>query len=189
VRQMPLRRELFQSRALPASRGECRETAQYGIARLVQDGRGVCADPSGVGKIGCVGQTGEAIVVEDFLEDPSWLQRYEWAARQHIRGFNAQPIKFKEQILGVIAIFTSIPTPDEGPTWMRIFADQIAGALVNARAFEEIERLRAHLEVENTYLQEELRESRAMGDIIGQDDSIKELLRQIEWWRPRMPRS
>ncbi len=141
--------------------------------------------PLGVGKIGRVGASGQAIVVKDFaVGDPAWLQRYEWAARRHIRGFNAQPIKFKDEVLGVIVIFTSIPTPDEGPAWMRIFADEIAGALVNARAFEEIERLRAHLELENIYLQEEVREARAFGDIIGQNAAMQQLLRQIEMVAP-----
>ena len=143
-----------------------------------------CRIPLGVGKVGRVGATGEAIVVQDFAEDPSWLRRYQWAARQHISGLNVQPIKFKQEILGVLAIFTTIPTPPEGPKWLRIFADEIAGAIVNARAFEEIERLRAHLELENTYLQEEVREVGAFGDIIGQTASIRQLLRQIELVAP-----
>ncbi len=140
--------------------------------------------PLGVGKVGRVGASGEAIVVKDFAGDPSWLLRYDWAAQQHIRGLNVQPIKFKDEILGVLAIFTCIPTPDEGPVWLRIFADEIAGALVNARAFEEIERLRARLEAENSYLQEEVREARAFGDIIGQHISMQKVLRQIELVAP-----
>jgi transcriptional regulator with GAF, ATPase, and Fis domain len=140
--------------------------------------------PLGIGKVGRVGASGEAIVVKDFAEDPSWLQRYQWAAQAHIRGLNVQPIKFKQEILGVLAVFTTIPTPEEGPAWLRIFADEVAGAIVNARAFEEIERLRAHLEIENTYLQEEVREARAFGDIIGQSPSIQQLLRQIELVAP-----
>ena len=62
--------------------------------------------PLGVGKIGRVGATGEPIVVKDFGGDPSWLLRYQWAAHQHIRGLNVQPIKFKDEMLGVLAIFT-----------------------------------------------------------------------------------
>jgi transcriptional regulator with GAF, ATPase, and Fis domain len=140
--------------------------------------------PLGVGKIGRVGATGEAIVVKDFADDPAWLRRYQWAARAHICGLNVQPIKFKQEILGVVGIFTTIPTPEQGPAWVRIFADEIAGAIVNARAFEEIERLQAHLELENTYLQEEVREARAFGDIIGQTASIQQLLHQIELVAP-----
>ncbi len=140
--------------------------------------------PLGVGKVGRVGATGEAIVVKDFAGDPAFLVRYRWAAHQQIRGLNVQPIKFGDEILGVIAVFTSIPTPDEGPAWLRIFADEIAGAIVNARAFEEIERLRAQLELQNLYLQEEVREAKALGDIIGQHPSMQRLLRQIQMVAP-----
>jgi transcriptional regulator with GAF, ATPase, and Fis domain len=140
--------------------------------------------PLGVGKVGRVGASGEAIVVKDFAGDPSFLVRYQWASHQQIRGLNVQPIKFKDEILGVIAVFTSIPTPDAGPVWLRIFADEIAGAIINARAFEEIERLRSQLELQNAYLQEEVREAKALGDIIGQHVSMQRLLRQIEMVAP-----
>jgi transcriptional regulator with GAF, ATPase, and Fis domain len=140
--------------------------------------------PLGMGKIGRVGASGEAIVVKDFAGDPAFLARYEWAARSGIRGLNAQPIRFKGDILGVLAVFTRTPTPEEGPAWLRIFADEIAGAIVNARAFEEIERLREHLELENIYLQEEVREARAMGDIMGRTSVMEHLLRQIEMVAP-----
>jgi transcriptional regulator with GAF, ATPase, and Fis domain len=140
--------------------------------------------PLGVGKIGRVGASGEAIVVKDFAGAPAFLARYEWAARSGIRGLNVQPIKFKQDMLGVLAVFTRTPTPEEGPAWLRIFADEIAGAIVNARAFEEIESLRSHLELENTYLQEEVREARALGDIIGGTAVVEHLLRQIEMVAP-----
>jgi transcriptional regulator with GAF, ATPase, and Fis domain len=63
---------------------------------------------------------------------------------------------------------------------MRIFADHIAGALVNARAFEEIERLRARVELENAYLREEVREARAMGDLMGETSCMRLVELQIE---------
>lgn len=136
--------------------------------------------PLGVGKVGRVGATGEAVVVKDFGGDPAWLLRYQWVAQQQIRGLNVQPIKFKQQLLGVLAVFTCIPTPEEGPAWLRIFADEIAGAIINARAFEEIERLRARLEAENSFLQAEVREARAFGDLLGQSPLMHTLQGQIE---------
>jgi transcriptional regulator with GAF, ATPase, and Fis domain len=55
---------------------------------------------------------------------------------------------------------------------------------VNARAFEENERLRARLELETTYLREEVREAKALGDIIGESASLKHLQRQIDMVAP-----
>lgn len=140
--------------------------------------------PLGVGKIGQVGSRGEAVVVRDLAEDPSWAQRYPWAAQENIRGFNAQPIRCKDKILGVLAVFTGIPTPDAGRDWLRIFADHIAVALTNAQAYEEIERLRAQVEIENVYLEEELREAKAFGDIIGHNVLMQKLMRQLEMVAP-----
>jgi transcriptional regulator with GAF, ATPase, and Fis domain len=174
-----------------ADREACLHLVASAGARQVKDGpdwSGIDGEyqriPLGVGKVGRVGASGAAVVVEDFAGDAAWLARYEWASRQRIRGLNVQPIKFKADVLGVLAVFTSTPTPKEGPAWLRIFADEIAGAIVNARAFEEIERLRKQLELENIYLQEEVREARALGDIIGQSTVVHRLLRQIEMVAP-----
>jgi transcriptional regulator with GAF, ATPase, and Fis domain len=62
---------------------------------------------------------------------------------------------------------------------LRIFADYIAVAFVNARAFEENDRLRARLELETAYLRQEVGEAKALGDIIGQSASLKQMQRQI----------
>jgi transcriptional regulator with GAF, ATPase, and Fis domain len=140
--------------------------------------------PLGVGKIGQIGETGRALVVKDLAEDAGWLERPEWAIIEGIHGFNGQPVLHHDQVLGVLAIFTRIPTPELGPAWLRIFADQIAVALANARAFEEIERLRAQLELENTYLQEELREARSFGELVGQSRALQGVLRRIELVAP-----
>ena len=140
--------------------------------------------PLGENQIGMVGSNGDAIVVKDLADAPEWQSQVEWASKRGVRGFNVQPIRFKDRILGVLAVFTSIPTPDEGPKWLRILADQIAMALINARAFEEIERLRAHLELENIYLQEEVRQAGAFGDIIGQSAAMEKVLHQIEMVAP-----
>jgi len=48
-----------------------------------------------------------------------------------------------------------------------VFADQAASAIVNARAFSELERLRQQLESHNAYLKEEVATALAFGDIVG----------------------
>ncbi len=140
--------------------------------------------PLGVGKIGRVATTGQALVVKDVTRDPSLLSRRNWATTENIHGFDAQPIRYKEEVLGVLGLFTRIPIPEQGPAWLRIFADHIAVALVNARAFEENDRLRARLELETTYLREEVREAKALVDIIGESASVKQLQRQIDMVAP-----
>jgi transcriptional regulator with GAF, ATPase, and Fis domain len=136
--------------------------------------------PLGVGAIGRIAATGHAIVSNDPARDLSGFSEQELARRQDIQGFNGQPIMFQGETLGVIAQYNRIPTPEQTPEWLRIFADHSAAAIVNARAFEEIERLKSQLELENTFLQEEVREAKAFGEIIGQSAALKQSLRQIE---------
>src|SRR5580765_7285029 len=140
--------------------------------------------PLGVGKIGRVAVTGQALVVKDVARDPSLLSPPDWAMAEKIHGFDAQPIRYKDEVLGVLGLFTRIPIPGQGPAWLRTFADHIAVAFVNTRASDENDRLRARLELETTYLREEAREAKALGDIIGESASLKELQRQIDMVAP-----
>jgi transcriptional regulator with GAF, ATPase, and Fis domain len=140
--------------------------------------------PLDVGKIGRVAVNGQALVVKDVTCSPSLLTPPDWAMAEKIRGFDAQPIRYKDEVLGVLALFTRISIPEQGPAWLRIFADHIAVAFVNARSFEENDRLRARLELETAYLREEVREAKALGDIIGQSASVHQLQRQIDMVAP-----
>ena len=56
----------------------------------------------------------------------------------------------------------------------------LPAAIANARAFEEIGRLKEQLELERDYLREELAGVQEFGDIIGQSPSLKNVLQQID---------
>ncbi len=74
--------------------------------------------------------------------------------------------------------------PDEARLWRQIFADHIGSAIANARAFEEIQRLKAQLEMENAYLQEEVVEAKAFGDLVGQSAPLRHIVSQIDLVAP-----
>ena len=136
--------------------------------------------PIGVGKVGEIARNAQPCIVQDTVDNYPKFKRPEWVRSEAIRGFNGQPICFQGKVLGALAVFTRIPTPDQAPDWLRILADYIAVALVSTQAFEEIDQLRAGLELENSYLREEVREAKAFGDIIGQSEAVRDLVRQIE---------
>ncbi len=142
--------------------------------------------PIGHQIIGEIAATGQPAIIKDTNTGPAaaWLAHSEMIQHPGVRGFNGQPIVFHGQVLGVWAIYTYIPTPKESPSWLRIFADHIAVALVNARAFEENERLKAQLELENTYLREEVREAKSFGDIVGESGKLRHLMRQVDMVAP-----
>ena len=142
--------------------------------------------PIGFQTIGQIAASGQQAIVKDpdAGQAAALLTQADLIHRQGIRGFNGQPIVFHGQVLGVWAIYTYIPTPEQSPSWLRIFADHVAVALVNARAFEENERLKAQLELENTYLREEVREAKSFGEIVGESRELRHLMRQMDMVAP-----
>ena len=140
--------------------------------------------PIGVRKVGRVAATGECMSVMDIEKDAKWIARPDWARDEGIRGFAGQPLVFKGDILGVIAIFTLTPLGQPCLDWLRTIADLAAASIANARAFEEIESLRGQLELENAYLREEVSEARAYGDIVGQSPALRNIIQQIELVAP-----
>ncbi len=135
-------------------------------------------------KVGWIAATGKAVEVNAIEQDSKWIARPEWAQREGILGFGGHPLLYKGEVLGVLAIFTRLRLEHEELVWMRMIADHAATAIVNARAFEEIQQLQGQLELECSYLREEVQEARAFGDIIGQSDALRSVLRQVELVAP-----
>jgi hypothetical protein len=75
---------------------------------------------------------------------------------------------------GVLAVFSRRKLPDSTNNWLRLFANHAAVAIGNARAFEEIERLKARLEEENHYLREEVTSALGGGDMASWEQSGSE---------------
>jgi transcriptional regulator with GAF, ATPase, and Fis domain len=140
--------------------------------------------PLGIRKVGRVGASGECVAVFDVQKDTDWIARPEWVREEAIRGFMGQPLVFKGEILGVLAIFTRSPLSQHCLDWLRMIADLVAASIANARAFEEISSLRTQLELENAYLKEEVSEARAFGDIVGQSPALRTIIQQIELVAP-----
>jgi GAF domain-containing protein len=105
--------------------------------------------PIGVGKIGLIGQSGESILIPDLSVDQKWVVRPEWVKQEAIRSFAGHPLKFGKEVLGVLGVFSRAQLSENDFSWLGMFADGAAIAITNARRFEEIERLRAKLELEN----------------------------------------
>jgi len=134
--------------------------------------------PLGVQKVGRVGACGSALL----LNDPSaegW-QRLDWVQREGIRTFGGQPLIFRGETLGVLAIFRRASITEDEFRWLRTFADHAALAIANGHAFAEIERLRQQLEAENAYLREEVDTAHAFGTIVARSPALRKVLSQLE---------
>jgi transcriptional regulator with GAF, ATPase, and Fis domain len=143
-----------------------------------------CRIPLNMWKVGRIGGSGTPMLIaKDLAGDPA-IARPKWASAEGIMAFAGQPLIFKGETLGVLAVFSRARIDQEQFQWLRTFADQAAVALANARAFEEVARLREQIELERDHLREEVREALAFGDIIGESPALQSVLRQVEQVAP-----
>jgi transcriptional regulator with GAF, ATPase, and Fis domain len=136
--------------------------------------------PLGVGLVGSAAAEGRELVVADVDNEPRDAFGMRWLRKWQVRAFAAMPIVFKGEVLGVAVGFMRSPLDAEGPRWGRIFADHIGGAISHARAFEEIQLLKAQLEMRNAYLEEEVLEAKAFGELVGQSAPLRQIISQID---------
>jgi transcriptional regulator with GAF, ATPase, and Fis domain len=65
-----------------------------------------------------------------------------------------------------------------------IFADQAALAIRNAQLYQEVERYRDRLALENAYLQEAIAEERGFEGIVGESPALRAVLRKVQQVAP-----
>ncbi len=138
--------------------------------------------PLGVRKVGKIGAGEPSVLLRKISQEPEWIARPDWARQQRIRSFAGHPLIFRQQVLGVLAVFSRNEFSDQEFAWLKTFADHAAVAIANARAIEEIDVLRQQLERENTYLREEVRLN--FGTIVGDSAVLHKMLHQIKLVAP-----
>lgn len=135
----------------------------------------------GVRKVGRIASTGSAIEVPDFTDPiPDWVADPDWLRAEGIRGFAGQPLSYRGEVLGVLAVFARQAISHECMSWLRTIADHAAAAVATARAFAEVIALKKMLELENEYLREEVTRAASFGQLIGHSDTLRVVTRQID---------
>jgi len=140
--------------------------------------------PLGVGLIGRVAMTGRLAALENADEVRTEFPRLELLQTEKIRRCAGTAISFRGEILGVLAIFSRAHLTKDRHVWQQIFSDHFGAAIANARAFEEIQKLKAELEQQNAYLKEEVIEAKAFGDLVGQSAALRQISSQIDLVAP-----
>lgn len=139
--------------------------------------------PLGALKIGTIAQGSSAIFTNDVLGDDR-LPNKQWMQDNGLHSFAGHPLKFRWELLGVIAMFGRRPLSEEEFERLAVFANEAAIAIKNAQLFTEIEQLKNRLQAENLYLREEIKLQHNFEEIIGESQSIKAVLRHIEQVAP-----
>jgi transcriptional regulator with GAF, ATPase, and Fis domain len=129
------------------------------------------------GKIGRIASTSAPLLLQRGSND--WLLDREWADQEQIQSFAGQPLCFKGEVLGVVAVFSRRRIERRELGWLRVFADHAAVAIANARAFQEIEDLKNRLERERDYLREAVRDALHPGEFVAESASMQQLMRQV----------
>ena len=140
--------------------------------------------PLGVGLIGRVVTEGRLAALENADEVRAEFPRLEFLQTGKIRRCAATAISFRGEILGVVAIFSRAHLTKDRHVWQQIFSDHFGAAIANARAFEEIHRLKAQLEMQNAYLEEEVVQAKAFGELVGQSQALRHIVSQIDLVAP-----
>jgi transcriptional regulator with GAF, ATPase, and Fis domain len=134
--------------------------------------------PLTFGKVGHIAANNAPLLLQ--RSPGPWILQPEWADAEGIQSFAGQPLAFREQVLGVVALFSRAKLETRDLRWLRVFADHAAVAIANARAFEEIERLKERAEHERDYLREAVRSALRQGDLVAVSEPMQRVLTHAE---------
>jgi transcriptional regulator with GAF, ATPase, and Fis domain len=140
--------------------------------------------PLGIGFIGRVATTGQLTELRNLDDARDEFSVLGSLQMDEIRQCVGTAISFRNEILGVLAIFSPVNATKDRLAWQQIFSNHFGAAIANARAFEEIQRLKDELEQQNAYLKEEVIEAKAFGDLVGQSAALRQISSQIDLVAP-----
>jgi formate hydrogenlyase transcriptional activator len=131
---------------------------------------------------GVVWQTQQPILVPDLGKERRWPQVTECMAADGANSFCFVPLTTAVRRLGAMG-FLSLQREAYSETdleFLQQVAKQVAVAVENALAYEEITRLKNKLAEEKLYLEEEIRSEHGFEDIIGDSKALKRVLDQVQ---------
>jgi Nif-specific regulatory protein len=134
--------------------------------------------PIGALKIGQIAATHAAVCIHDLASDPRIVDKA-WVAREGLVSFAGYPLEFRDEALGVLAIFARHSLTEAEVERLGIFATQASAAIKNAHLFEEVSHLSRRLEAENADLKEELH-GYGSTRLLGTSEALARVLCEVE---------
>jgi len=134
-------------------------------------------DPAGL-----VWQSQKTLVTSRVDELKRWPRLLERVEPYGVQSCCWLPLTSARRRLGALVFASKQQSMYDGAAmlFLRQVANQVAVAVENALAFQEIDELNAKLSKEKAYLEEEVRTEHEFGDIIGESVSLRETLNKIE---------
>jgi len=122
----------------------------------------------------------EPLLTADLRDAPPFFEHAS-LLKEGIRSAVSVPLAIKGKIMGTLNVGSRVPGRygENDASLLAAIAEQVALALENLLAYEEIAALKARLEEENLYLQEEVRTETTFGDVVGQSPAILGILANV----------
>ncbi len=104
------------------------------------------------------------------------------AFAEGIRSLVVVPLTVRARRIGALTASSTRPNhySESDVGFLQEVANQVALAIENMKAYEEIAALKARLERENIYLQEEIRREHDFVEMVGNSPALLEVLRKVE---------
>ncbi|MBI3049299.1 MAG: sigma 54-interacting transcriptional regulator [Acidobacteria bacterium] len=136
-------------------------------------------------RIGRVLAERRPLVARDFSREPA-VGPEKQLLELGIRSGIAAPLLGRRGAIGVVNVGSLEPNQytEDDAEFLTEIGKQLAVAIENMRAFEEIARLKARLEQENLYLQEEVGIPHGIPDIVGTSAAIRKVVQAVETVAP-----
>ena len=113
---------------------------------------------------------------EGFRQNPHIVQQWSELGVVGVAGY---PLEFRGEVLGAIGYVSRRAIEPHEFEVLGIFAEQAAMAIKNAYLYRQRERYKERLEVENAYLQDELRLDLGFDQIVGNSPAMRSVLRKV----------
>ncbi len=138
-------------------------------------------DPAGL-----VWRTQQPLVTSNVDELRRWPQLLERVEQYGVESCCWLPLTTARRRLGALVFTSKQPATYGGSDmpFLQLVANQVAVAVENALAFQEIEALKDKLAKEKAYLEEEVRTEHHFGDIVGENAALRGILKQVETVAP-----
>ena len=138
-------------------------------------------DPAGL-----VWQDQRPLIMSSVTELGRWPGFLERVQPYGVQSLCLLPLTTARRPLGALAFVSKQPsaydTADMG--FLQLVANQVAVAVENALAFQEITALKDQLSKEKAYLEEEARTEHNFEEIVGRSDALRRVLKQVETVAP-----
>jgi formate hydrogenlyase transcriptional activator len=133
-----------------------------------------------------VWQTQDPLIISSVVEETRWPQLSERVQIYGVQSICCLPLTTAWRRLGTLVFACKQPFAYEEAdvSFLQLVANQVAVAVENALAFQEIEALKDQLAKEKAYLEDEVRTEHDFGEIVGESAALLRVLKKVETVAP-----